>query len=72
MMKSSTLRCSFGSIQSLGLNLPSALAPRGMKQRDLAGEIADLELFDAARAVGAGEQRLPRRLDAAADGRDDA
>ena len=31
MMKSSTLRWSLGSIQSSGLNLPSAWAPRGMK-----------------------------------------
>src|SRR5215510_13612809 len=31
MIKSSTLRCSFGSIQSSGLNLPSDRAPRGMK-----------------------------------------
>ena len=32
MMKSSTLRCSLGSIQSSGLNLPSAWGPRGTKQ----------------------------------------
>src|SRR5262245_55703210 len=31
MIKSSTLRCSFGSIQSSGLNLPSDREPRGMK-----------------------------------------
>src|SRR3990170_4458957 len=32
MMKSSTLRCSLGSIQSSALNLPSAREPRGTKQ----------------------------------------
>src|SRR5689334_14739140 len=32
MMKSSTLRCSLGSIQSSGLNLPSLKVPRGTKQ----------------------------------------
>src|SRR5687768_12183473 len=32
MMKSSTLRCSFGSIQSSGLKVPSEPSPRGTKQ----------------------------------------
>src|SRR5215468_4407607 len=32
MIKSSTLRCSLGSIQSSGLNLPSLSGPRGTKQ----------------------------------------
>jgi hypothetical protein len=31
-MKSSTLRCSFGSIQSSGLKLPSLPSPRGISQ----------------------------------------
>ncbi len=31
-MKSSTLRCSFGSIQSSGLNVPAVPSPRGISQ----------------------------------------
>ena len=38
---------------------------------DLAGEVVDLELLDAARAALPGDQRSPRGLDAAADGRDE-
>ncbi len=56
----------------VGIELAVGLVAARNEAGDLAGEIADLELLDAARAVGAGEQRLPRRLDAAADGRDDA
>ena len=61
-MKSSTLRCSFGSIHSSGLNLPSAQSPRGMLAGDLAGKIVDLEVVDALGAALAGEQIAPRWL----------
>ena len=72
MMKSSTLRCSLGSIQSSGLNLPSASGPARHEAGDLAGEVVDLELLDAARAALPGEQPRPARLDAATERRDEA
>ncbi len=56
----------------VGIELAVLLGAARNEAGHLTGQIADLELLDAARAVGAGKQRLPRRLDAAADGRDDA
>ncbi len=51
MMKSSTLRCSFGSIQSSALNLPFARGTTRHEAGDLAGDVGDFELLDAAGAA---------------------
>ena len=70
MMNGSTLRCSLVSIQSSGLNLPSASGPQRDAVRDLAGDIVDLEIVDALGAALAGEDVGPGGLDAAAEGAD--
>ncbi len=72
-MKSSTLRCSFGSIQWSGLKLPSgAIRVRGTAQAMRAGRSGDVERFDLADAALARNEAPPRRFDAAAERRQHA
>ena len=72
MMKSSTLRCSFGSIQSFGIEGAVAAVAARHLAGDLAGEIGDIEILDAARAASApAVSRSHVDLDAAAERRDE-
>ncbi len=72
MMKSSTLRWSFGSIHWSGLKVPSLPSPRGTAQAIWLGKIGDFEVLDPPGAALAVEDTLPRCLNATAEWRNHA
>ena len=72
MMKSSTLRWSFGSIHWSGLKVPSVPSPRGITQAIWLARSETSKVSILPGAALAVEDALPGRLDAAAERRNHA